>query len=80
MTTDRTMTRKTTRRQHIPDLMTQSAAARLIRVARQSIPGFIARGELETETVADLMLVTRASAERVAAARREKQTTDRSVA
>ena len=48
------------------DLINQTRAAAIIGVARQSIAGMIARGELESETVAGLVFVKRESAERVA--------------
>ncbi len=68
------MTRKTNRRQQIrPDLVTQATAARMIGIARQNVAGFIARGELEAEMVAEILLVTKKSALRVAAARKKKQ-------
>jgi hypothetical protein len=51
------------------DLVNQAEAARIIGVARQSIPGMIARRELDSEAVAGLVFVTRVSAERVAAER-----------
>jgi len=56
-----------------PDLLNQTSAAKIIGVARQSVAGMIARGELDAVTVAGLVFVTRASAERVAADRASKR-------
>lgn len=49
-----------------PELVNQTNAARIVGVARQSIAGMIARGELESEAIAGLVFVRRASAERLA--------------
>jgi hypothetical protein len=57
------------------DLITQTAAADLIEVARGTVLAMIARGELEGELVAGIMFVDRASAEAAAEARRVKLTT-----
>jgi len=51
------------------ELLTQTDAARIIGVARQSIAGMVARGELRAETVAGMVFVTRDSAEALAKVR-----------
>lgn len=61
---------KKTRKYPLPDLMTQSAAARLVGVHRQNIPGMIARGQLEAIVVAGVPMVVKASAEKLADERR----------
>lgn len=53
----------------VKDPVTQSEAGRIIGVSRQSIPGMIARGELDAESVGGLLFVSRKSAQRVAVLR-----------
>jgi hypothetical protein len=58
------------RKYPLPDLLTQSAAARVIGVSRQAIGPMVFRGQLEAVTVAGTPMVLKASAEKVAAERR----------
>lgn len=54
--------RSTPRKRSLPDLVTQSTAARMIGMHRQNIPALIVRGVLQSVIVAGIPLVTKASA------------------
>lgn len=54
----------------VPDLVTQSTAAKMIGVTRQAIVPMIARGQLEAVVVAGTPMVLKASAEKLADERR----------
>lgn len=58
------------RKHPLPDLVTQSAAAKIIGVSRQAVHAMVFRGQIEAVTVAGVPYIVKASAHKVADERR----------